>query len=776
MATSISDQVSSLLSLTIAEPKTQGLPSSNIESAAVLESIATNLLVYPRTILYVAHLARQGLQAAAQAELTQIQTVLADVVNMGNPSYAITDTSDLTDAQTALLQIQDNQNVSVKNNSFSRLSASVNSFLSTQLAPNVKVPGATSLTVPAAEAGSALAADYASLQSMHSELLALLYALGVGVQNFAGSPISTIIGTAAAARVSADIQDIIDSIEEDNSGAGSSDFTNRLIADKAVLQTLGTPVNYTLPKISTQQSLPVGYSIEAVSNPAPISVAGTEDGPFSGFLSSGNLTFQLTTPGLGTVTIVGNDTNVLQSLDNPAIYGNAVAYPIDIPTNSYLFLTLTALSTLTGWTQQADLTWTQSTVGGGWQKNPASGLYTQTFQVDLPTGSAITLAQVLTAIQASVGGYNPWQASTGTPFVAVQFAQPTTNQILIYASGTKYQSISIAAAYTEPVPQSALTEPGAITTYTNSFASQLGFSNADQGFVNQVPSSQIVDALNAVLAGVATVSLSPATGSINLVTMSSYQGISLTLSGAWAAILGLSGSFQAQSSTISLQGTVLGVETNPVSPQGLMDPGDVLVLPTGNATVASVGTTSFTITPALSTFQPGNITVTSALYLAWQVLNTNVQAQVAIFLNSGFASGTGRLDAAIAALAGAATPGTINAAKNYLNSMTTLIQGLATALTASGSLLPLGSAQTEMENSAGIVQTLTERGYDKALDYYMMCNVSGIFTMDYQTASYAGAFMTAAQAVSQNDVNYPNTALDEGLGSSGFQPNRPGTP
>jgi hypothetical protein len=773
LATSIESQVASLLASPLTAPKSSGLPTSTVQSAAVIQTIAANLLIYPRTILYVAHLARQGLLNLANEELAQIQLVLQDAANMANNSVAITDTSSLTDAQTALLQIQDNTKVDVKNNSFTLLDNSIQSFLDEQLAPNVKKPGATSLTVPSTEAGPALAADYASLKTQHSQLLTQLYALGVGVQNFAASPINSLLGTNAAAAVSADIQDIIDSIEADPSGNGSADFTNRLIADRATLSILGTPLDYTSPKIDTVSSMPVGYSLQALSSPANAIAQGTVIGPFSGFGGSGILEIIETIGSGGTSSIIGNESNLLQSLNNPAIYGDPVSFPVTIPAQTHLYLTLTALSTLTGWTQAADGTWQQSLVGGGWQQGVTTGLYTQTFKATLNTGGSpvsLGLSTILFAINTAIGGYGiNGDPSTGNPFTAVQFAVAGSEQILIYASATKYQSIGISHSYGAP-----LTNGGPVAVLTNNATQLLGFSFSDQGTANSVPGQQLVDAMNLLYHSVASASLAP-NGSIVLTSNSNSQGTSLAISGAWANVLGLPAETKAESNTLTLQGTVLGIQTNPVNPIGLLDPGDVVILPTGQTTAASISATGITLTDALPTFQLGNVTVNSALYLAWQVLNSDVQAQIQLFLASKFAAGTGPLDNAIAALAGNATAGTINAATAYLNAMSTLVQGLATALADPNSLLPTGSAQTEIANSNGIVQTLTERNYDKALDYYHQCMVAQMLTMDYQTASYAGSFMAAAQAVSQNDINYPNTALDEGTGPSGFQPNRPGT-
>ncbi len=771
--TSLQDQVTSLLSLSIAEPKTRGLPSSDIESAAIFESIAANLLLYPRTILYVAHLARQGLQAAVTAELAQLAIVLEDVIATGNTTYAITDTSDLGSAQTALILLQNQKKISTVSNQFSRFDSAISSFLSGQLAKNVRTPGSTGLTTPSADAISAISGDYASLTSLHATTLALLYALGVGVQNFVDAPLSSAIGTAAAARVYNDIQDIIDSIAADPSGVGSSDFTNRLIADRATLKALGSPVSYSSPKIDTGSSLPVGYSLQAISGEAP-AVASSGNGPFGSFTDADDITLAL---GGGSPS-TGNSTNFLQSVSgsvcNPALEGSPVSYPVTIPPNSYLFLTLTALSSITGWTQASDGTWTQASVGGGWTQNTNSSgtTYSQTFVVGLNSGStpvSLSQTQVELAIEAATGGFSS-DPTTGTPFTAVSFVTSGSGQILIYADGTKYQSIRVDSSCGQPSSATS----GQLQYFTNSSAALVGFQIGQTGIVGSVPVKQLVDAFNLQFGSLvkATLVSNGANVSIGLETVSIVPGTYLTIGGAWATILGLSGTFYAKSSSVTLQGSVLGVPTNPVNPIGLVDVGDTIVLPTGTSSIASVSAIGVTLSTPLNTFALGDVTVTSALYLAWEVLNSNVQAQVQFWLSSGFGAGMGQIDLAISALIGNPTPGTINAAKTLLGQLQTQLTALGTSLADPSSLLPPGSASEEISNSNGIVQTLIERNYDKALDMYESCQVVQMLQMDYQTASYGGAFMTAAQAVSQNDINYPNAALDEGM-EANASPDRP---
>ena len=102
----IQEQVSTFLQRKLAEDKTEGTPSVQVEAAAVLDSVALNLVFSPRTVLYFAHLARNALLTLVTDELASVETLKKTIQDLGNQSYALRDLKALERAKTSLLQIE----------------------------------------------------------------------------------------------------------------------------------------------------------------------------------------------------------------------------------------------------------------------------------------------------------------------------------------------------------------------------------------------------------------------------------------------------------------------------------------------------------------------------------------------------------------------------------------------------------------------------------------------------------------------------------------------
>jgi hypothetical protein len=769
-ATSIADQVSTLLGQSVAEPKVQGAPSPDVESAAIFTTLATNLVLNPRTLLYVVNLARNAILAAAQQELTQVALVQEDVNDTGNPSYTVSDTSSLTLAKTSLLQMQDQQKkVNSGSQTFQTFNNAVENFLQGQVSKNVKTPGATALTRPANEAYTDLPGDFAELVSLHADLLDRIYAIGVGVSNFISSPISTLIGLSTLSRASQDMQSIIDGIQADISGTSSRDYVQRLLTSRAALRVLGSAPVLSPIVVDTIEELPTGYDVDAESGPAAASVDTLT--PVGGFgpMGVGTLSVQVQTPS-GTTTITGDSTNIIQSPDSPAIVGASVVYPVTIqpigPTGQQLFLKLTALASSTGWVLQPDGTYTNASYGANWLLE--SGLFVKTFRIPLNTTSSplvMSLGSVITAINTAMS--SPAQPSTF--LIAEEFVQAGTNRLLLVATSSLFQTVAISLSSSEP----SISSSSGVAIYTVSANAILGFGLHQTGQLNQLDSQRLTDAINIFFSSLLTASRN-SDGSILLTTLATDPGLLLNFSGTWTTPLGLPAQVQAFSDQVILSGTVFGVQTNPINPSTIVDVSDLISLPTGDSTVTGASDTAITLASPLPTFPIGNVTITSSLYESWVNLSVEIQAEVNDWLLSPFASGLNSLNLAIAALANDSTPAKRNAATAIFTDLTTRLNSLVTDFSDTNTVIPAGGGTVEKGISDGIVNTLTERNYDKALDLYLRCKIVDMFQLDYQAASYAGSFMKAASAVAQNDLIFQNPAQDQGVGSTSFQ-DRKGT-
>ena len=743
-ARSISDQVQSLLQRRVAEQRTRGTPSPDVEAAALLESIAIGFLTNPRSALYVAHLARNGLLATATQELALIDALVSSVQDLTNTTFAINDTTSLQKAKTSLLQIETQQKVDASSSSFKKFQSSVNDFLSKQLSQNIRRPGATDLTRPGSEASGDMATGFASLNDTHAQLLDQLYALAVGVENFLSAPLSLIVGQTTSARIRADLDDIISQLQTDSSGASSRDVAVRLFSSMAAIETLGSLPVVTTPVIDSLEEVPPGYVLFGELAETFPSATSTP-GPFVMPLNAG-ITVN-TNISLSTTLFPQTDVD----LANAAfIVGALSGFPITANPEEALFVKVKALAAWNAtFLLQADGTYssTVSALGTGWQSE-ADGGFAKTFRFNLNatvSPTSVDLATILSAIEGGSGGL----------LYAREYVRPGTSRIIILATSTIYlQSVSIAAAHVEVSGSSV----GAVSVYTTSLHAKLGFTLGQIGEEGSTPALFLRDAFSLVFGSLATAKLN-GDGSLTFTSLIGTPSAELTMSGAIASTIGVLGSFFASATALILKGTVFGVQQDPVSPVGLLDIGDTVTTPVGTSTVAAVSSDGLTLSSGLRVFS-GDITVTSSLLLSWQAFDGAFQAFVGLWLTTAYALDLTSIDRLLAPLAGSVTRAQQNQALIGLADLRGTVANLVTAL-GNGPLLP-GAASKEKDFVEGVINTLVERKFDRALQLLLRCQIQELLASDWQTASFGGALQKSMADVARTDLKFSNQNLGEG--------------
>jgi len=270
-ARTVSDQVSALLSQSVSGPRDPGAQSSGLNASAIFGSIALTFLLKPRTALYLAHLARNGLMKAVQAELSQVTALQSDISDLGNFSTKLGGADVLATARSALLQMENLPRLPSGNGSVQVFERAVQEFLTRHISRNVRKKGASQLTRPASEALRDLPSDLAALKDLHTETLSRLYTLAVGIENFTASPFSAMLGTSAVARARADLEDILAHLDAGGDPAASRDIAVRLIAARAAVSTITSPPALFDPPV------PAGTQVE--SSPETVSIL-SQQGPF----------------------------------------------------------------------------------------------------------------------------------------------------------------------------------------------------------------------------------------------------------------------------------------------------------------------------------------------------------------------------------------------------------------------------------------------------------------------------------------------------------------
>lgn len=657
---SLESRVEALLSRQVAAPKTSGVPASTSEAAAVFDSIALNLILKPRTALYFALLAANGLRKAVADELASVAALKTAIQDLGNPAYRIEGATQLNQARTALVQLEGLPRLSSTNQSFARFDQAVSSFLNDELSKNVRRPGATSLSRTSVEAAWDLASSLAAIETGHTDLLQRLFKLAVGVDNFLSAPINALFSRNALFRARTDLDDIIKLVDAGGDPGAARDVATRLIADRSTLRMLGTTVDPFAAVISGV--------VPTANAPAVVTSAA---GPFA---ASTGLAWSISTSA-GTASgnlfeLVGVVQTLLPGGEPTAVF----------PTN----------------------------LGGSFFLSAGGATYRVAMNVVFNN-----ISDVATRINAA-----------GVPGVHAS----------VYA-GTRL------VLYTD-TPAAVSIAPGCYTggvMYTDSVHALLGFAVGQESST----SLQAPDVIAAMSAATSLVSMAATSdGRIQITSLLSGYGEYID---ATIPLLGLSGRTPAASDQLLLNSSAHQAQ-----------PGDSVTVSGVVTTVADVSPTAITLTSPVPVSN-GAVVGRSALVFAYQ----NVIAALSSFFSTQssnvYMQGIEALRRALAPLPGSQTLAMRNVALVEAGRLEAFLSALAAALSSPNTALSAGSAAEEKRIGDGILQTLLERGYDRAADLFLRCELHTVLELDADSASYAGQFLSASSVFAQSDIGVKNT-------------------
>jgi hypothetical protein len=190
----------------------------------------------------------------------------------------------------------------------------------------------------------------------------------------------------------------------------------------------------------------------------------------------------------------------------------------------------------------------------------------------------------------------------------------------------------------------------------------------------------------------------------------------------------------------SYSGTVTGVTDtvwleesgDAVLPAPLIDVGDYFVR-SGTKYVVQVVGDYLTVSPSLSGLD-ASAEIYSGLVQEITDLEANLSASAQVFALVGWLAGLQSVDAAVASVLGQPSVGTINRCVGELDALSASLVVLQTSI----STTLVSSATAERAVAARTLTALRERGFDRAHDFLLRGSVREIFSMDWQTASYAG--------------------------------------
>lgn len=745
-AVSVQEQAQALLERQIAGLRSSGAMNPSDETLVVMETIGTALVMNPKAVLYLMHLARNQLLSLATGELAQVAVVQKTIQDLDNRATKAVDSQDLVKAQEALVQLEEQRNLSVNSTQFARFNASISSFLDKQLRSTVAPTQSSSLIRPAPEALRDLPTDMQELGGLHAELVSRLYSLDTGVANFLEIPFSSILGRITSSRMRLDLQDMIDTISADPNTPTTQDMAVRLLTARAALKLLGTEVDLTTPLVDTVSKLPEGYELRGRS-PEVACVLDGLSGPYvmpaaaqltvQDQTSSVSFTFPLTTTDLG---------------NRPAILGTPITFPITVPAGMHLFLRIQ---------------WTGPSVPVGPEWVKSEGRYSKTVRVILNDNAEGGLDRVMT-----VADFISAVSATGI-VTAVEHPIPalTPATVLLYVASSDYDRISVAPLHQEEIIDIPSGVP-VLSSWSNSAHTLFGFQQGQAGVSGSTGSDVILRAFNVLFGDKVALSQvpNPAGGHLLRATGAAVApGAFLNISGTAASPLGLLQSKYASSPKVFLYGRVLGVEYEVVDPVPLLDIGDYVYLTADAGIVSTLDDAAITLASPVITFD-GPITIHSSALQAWDNLTVLVHDFVSSFSVRAFAKDLSKINSLVSSFTLATTLSKRKEALYLLGTLQGFLQDLIDRLSTPNTYPNPNGVTTEKQTISSIVNTLTERKYDRALDFFLQGKIIDLFTMDSESVSFGGNFLKSLSAVAAQDLLFPNASLGQGTSPISSQP------
>ncbi len=386
--------VGKYLSRNVVTSSESGTPDSAEEVQALLEAAAITFLLYPQVALVLFLRAKNVLQQLVSSEITILDNLLSALDDLLNPDVPISDTSDLVEAQTALIELNKRKTVQAGLQPYERYQSAVNRFLDQQLAPSLKRNrrvrnGVRELERSGPEARQDLLGALGLLQAVHPEVATRLAEVQTAVDDFNTVDLTRLVSEATLGRVRSSLQQIL-------SGFSAGTLSKmvgaiELLAGAASLKSISKQRNVYDSDVDPSRNLPEG---RAITMDAPLVAATALSG--AGVFNLGAAPWNFS---------VGVDGDTPTPLEIPAtgksgkvfLLGSSGTGTYNIPATYTLYLRIN------------------------------EGLTITDYAIALPTGGAVTMAAVVTAVNTAISAKATMQVFfTGSHRLLIVGLSPTT--------------------------------------------------------------------------------------------------------------------------------------------------------------------------------------------------------------------------------------------------------------------------------------------------------------------------------------------------------------
>jgi hypothetical protein len=676
------------------------------EIQAILESIAVTFLLYPQSALSFVLRAKNILQQIVTTDIAIIDYLLKAVGDIQNPSEPINDTSDLIEAQTALVEVDKLGRLGSEIKAYDRYTSAINRFLDRQLAKSLKRRRTGEFERTGIEAKQDIFRVLAVFGPSHQLMASRLELLNNSVDNFQSVDLTRIVATRTVTRVRSSLRRVLQGMQ--NRALSNTAVAIELLSGAAALESISNIRSVYDPAVRTgdfPRKRTIAVSSEAIkasvtSNVGPFNFTGlTPPWQFNGIVNpqiGGGTVFSITLPTSG-----ANGRHWVKANTGSSTYNIPVGQNV-------LYVQFEGIT-------------------------PPSGQSVMIRAVSLPTGGAVTLADILTELNNVTTGL-----IDGT---AVEMVSGS-GRILIYGTS------SVTRIVVKSVVPGTFVSDNYVPA-TLSVHAILGFS--DEQTSNSVASVFTAEDLADFLNTYAPSLTASSTDDKKLVVESDSTalGSSLSFSGNVSAAVGFATAvYEAQPTYLELIEN--GVAIDPTSVGVYVGTHVIASDDIGTASrslssrITKIDTTKLFFDGTLPRCSQGVVSCTSPIVFDVQALLFGIKDFVGIFGNDAL-----NFQRVLTPLISRPTLSQINDAKDVMGDVRDRLSGLLAIL----QTIIVRQDRSEFYSVVEqLVAALEDRYLDRTLDLLNSGQFVEFFAVTKEEASKSSRFMKAIEEVGRNDL------------------------
>ncbi len=673
------------------------------EITAVLEATALSFLLFPQAALTFVLRAKNILQQILDADLALLDYMLKAIDDVQNPNEPIEDTSDLLEAQSALVEVDRIGRISDEVRAYDRYTSAVDRFLERQLGKALKRRKRGEFERSGPEAKQDLFRILSAYLPAHTIMASRLETLRSSLDNFQSVDLTRLVATKTVSKVRASLQKIQTGLQRGDVSKVS--VAIELLSGAAALRSISNGRTLFDPLVETDE-FPDARAIYAYSEPVAAVATGTSD--------TVDLFSEFPTPPQIFEFVVNQD-DPEGSISNTATFPEGIYIASKRADDTELYVIPSSDRTLF---VQLD----------GPEAEEGQTIFVQAIALTEGTWTAAEIAAEIDAALQPNASCSEWNNSGR---LIIEGIDPTTR---ISIRDTYLGSFDGSFVYSEP---------------DGSIHETLGFTNgqesAEAGIITPIA---LLEVLEVYSSGV-ELSLD-ADGAPVIRSASDAITSSLIFEEGVPELFGFSGSIFAQPGYLVLKEK--GVEIDPSS-LGVIVGSVVRVVDPLDASkslrdpISRIDGTQLYFDVDVARADGEEVVILTPLVDAAQAVVEAVRPFVGTFEDDARA-----INRVLSPLISTPTLAQINDATNELSDLRDRVDSLRSLL---ADIIVQDDRNEFLEIAKNIIAGLEERGLDRAIELLSKADFSAFFGLTNETASKSSRLMKATEELVRNELPIP---------------------